>query len=132
MELKLPERQSAGFTFSVVAPSDANTTMAAPSDFPDKKRAGLSRPISPHISRHNRPQTAYRNRRCKGRHHASIPTRSTENTTAYLVTLLRFQSHLGLDYFMSHLLHRHHGSLQRRLQEQNLGGRVAAGRRFHS
>lgn len=45
------------------------------------------------------------------RRYAAIQTGGSEDTTAYLATLLRFQSNLGLGDSMSNVLYRYHGTI---------------------
>lgn len=61
----------------------------------------------------------------------SIPSRDAENTAPHHPTLLYIQSHVGLDHFVSHLLHVRVRALQRGVQVKNDGRRAAARRRQH-
>lgn len=57
-----------------------------------------------------------------GRRASAVSTGSAQDSAAHPAALLRVQSHLGLDYLVSDVLHRHHGAVQRRLQEQDQRG----------
>ena len=63
--------------------------------------------------------------------YATIPTRSAQNAAPYSSTLLRLQGHLGLDHSLPHLLHSHHGPLQRSTEKQDLRRRLPPCRGLH-
>lgn len=65
-----------------------------------------------------------------GRRAAAVPARGAEDSAAHPAALLRLQGHLGLDHTVPHLLHGHHGALQRGLQEQNQRGDFSCIRRY--
>uniref|UniRef100_A0A8D8Y7N1 Potassium voltage-gated channel protein eag n=1 Tax=Cacopsylla melanoneura TaxID=428564 RepID=A0A8D8Y7N1_9HEMI len=68
----------------------------------------------------------------KCRCNAPVPARSSQNTSPHSSSLLCVQSYLGLGHSLSYLLHSYHGSLQRRIQEQNLRRCLSPSRRFYS
>uniref|UniRef100_A0A8D9AD39 Uncharacterized protein n=1 Tax=Cacopsylla melanoneura TaxID=428564 RepID=A0A8D9AD39_9HEMI len=74
--------------------------------------------------------SAYDESKC--RCNAPVPARSSQNTSPHSSSLLCVQSYLGLGHSLSYLLHSYHGSLQRRIQEQNLRRCLSPSRRFYS
>jgi len=62
---------------------------------------------------------------------APVQARGAEDAAAHPAALLRDQGHLGLGYPVPDVLHRHHGAVQRGVQEQDQRRRVAAGGRLN-
>lgn len=52
-----------------------------------------------------------------------VPPRSAEDASSYTLALLRVQGDLGLDNIVFDLLYGYHGTVQRRIQEQDQRGK---------
>lgn len=62
---------------------------------------------------------------------APVQARGAEDTAAHPAALLRVQGDLGLGHTVPDVLHGHHGTVQRGVQEQDQRGRVPVGGRLH-